>query len=70
MDAFDHSQAIEQRERDDAVKAAVARARGPGLGSDICVCCGEPIPEARRRAAPRAMACLPCQTDLEAALAR
>lgn len=70
MDAYDLAQAHEQRTRDQAVEAAVAKARQQGVGSDKCVCCGEPIPEARRRAAPRAMACLDCQSELEATLAR
>ncbi|EPY00868.1 TraR/DksA C4-type zinc finger protein [Magnetospirillum fulvum] len=68
MDAYDDAQALEQRQRDQAVTtaAALARARQQGIGSDICVVCEEPIPEGRRRAAPHANTCLACQAELEA----
>lgn len=57
---------------DSTVEDAVSRARsrlatGPGLSE--CEECGEPIPEARRRAMPGARRCLACQNahDEEAA---
>jgi phage/conjugal plasmid C-4 type zinc finger TraR family protein len=41
-----------------------ARARLPaGEGTDACVECGDPIPEARRRALPGATTCVSCQSD-------
>lgn len=66
--AFDRAQALEQK----AVARAttLARARLQGIGSDICVLCGEPIPEARRQAAPHANTCLGCQAELEHAMGR
>jgi phage/conjugal plasmid C-4 type zinc finger TraR family protein len=45
----------------DGVRAA--RARLPvGEGADHCVECGEPIPEARRKALPGATTCIACQS--------
>ena len=46
----------------DAVKAAQAALAG-GEGSDWCEECGEPIPEARRRALPGARTCVACQAE-------
>jgi phage/conjugal plasmid C-4 type zinc finger TraR family protein len=46
----------------DAVAAARARMAAAGEGSDDCVICGEPIPEARRRALPGARTCVQCQS--------
>jgi phage/conjugal plasmid C-4 type zinc finger TraR family protein len=41
-----------------------ARARLPiGEGTDDCVECGDPIPEARRRALPGAHTCVECQSS-------
>lgn len=40
-----------------------ARARMPvGEGTQDCVECGDPIPEARRRALPSARTCIACQS--------
>ena len=40
-----------------------ARARMPaGQGTEDCIECGDPIPEARRRALPGVTTCVPCQT--------
>lgn len=45
----------------DGVNAA--RARMPaGEGTTHCIECGEPIPEARRRALPGASTCVACQS--------
>ncbi|MBA4090956.1 MAG: hypothetical protein C0494_10220 [Sphingobium sp.] len=53
-----------QDQIDDSVKDALASARarlpsGPGLVD--CEDCGEPIPQARRRALPGARTCVACQ---------
>jgi len=46
----------------DAVKAARLRLlAGDGLG--LCEECGEPIPEARRKALPGARTCVSCQSS-------
>ncbi|HBI20952.1 MULTISPECIES: DksA/TraR family C4-type zinc finger protein [Brevundimonas] len=40
-----------------------ARARMPaGEGTEDCIECGDPIPEARRRAIPGVTTCVPCQS--------
>ena len=70
MDAYDQAQAHEQRLRDQAVEAAVAKAQPKGEGSKVCYCCQEPIPEARRIAQPKANTCRDCQEDLERAMGR
>jgi phage/conjugal plasmid C-4 type zinc finger TraR family protein len=54
-----------QEQIEDSVKDALAsaRARMPsGAGSAECEACGEPIPEARRRALPGARTCVSCQS--------
>ena len=44
-----------------------ARARLPsGEGTVECVECGEPIPEARRKALPGARTCVSCQSGRDA----
>jgi phage/conjugal plasmid C-4 type zinc finger TraR family protein len=55
-----------QQQIDATVADAVARARsaqrtGPGLSR--CEECGEPIPEARRKAVPGVRLCLACQAE-------
>jgi phage/conjugal plasmid C-4 type zinc finger TraR family protein len=53
-----------QDQIDDTVKDAVAAARArleAGDGADFCDECGEPIPEARRKALPSARTCVACQ---------
>ncbi len=54
-----------QDQIDDSVKDAIATARarmpsGPGLLD--CEACGEPIPQARRKALPGARTCVACQS--------
>lgn len=58
-----------QDQIDDTVKDAVlaARANMPaGEGARFCDECGEPIPEARRKALPGARTCVPCQSGRDA----
>ena len=53
-----------QDQIDATVKDAIERARsrlGAGPGRADCEECGEPIPEARRRAVPGVRFCLTCQ---------
>lgn len=55
-----------QEQIDATVSDAVARARskqpkGPGLSH--CEECGEPIPEARRKAVPGVRLCIACQSE-------
>ena len=54
-----------QDQIDDTVKDAVSAARAnmpAGEGSPFCDECGEPIPEARRKALPGVRTCVSCQT--------
>jgi phage/conjugal plasmid C-4 type zinc finger TraR family protein len=57
-----------QEQIDDTVTDAVRRARArlaAGEGETHCERCGEPIPEARRRALPGARTCVTCQSALD-----
>ena len=54
-----------QDQIDDTVMDGVRRARASipaGDGDPHCAECGEPIPEARRRAVPGVRTCIPCQS--------
>lgn len=53
---------------EDAVKLARARIAA-GAGRPDCSRCGEPIPEARRRALPSARTCVTCQQGEDGARA-
>jgi phage/conjugal plasmid C-4 type zinc finger TraR family protein len=61
---FDRAQALEQRQRDQAIAAqrAVARPSGPSLTH--CQDCDKPIPE-KRQALGGMTRCVPCQTLIE-----
>ncbi|HDR2754087.1 MULTISPECIES: DksA/TraR family C4-type zinc finger protein [Enterobacter] len=48
------------------IEDAVARARGEipqGESLEVCEECGDPIPEARRKAIPGVRLCITCQQD-------
>ena len=58
-----------QDQIDATVKDAIERARsrlGTGPGRRDCEECGEPIPEARRRAVPGVRLCVACQQARDA----
>lgn len=57
-----------EQEREAGIAQAKALVRG--IGSIICVDCPEPIPPARRRAAPFADRCIDCQRKFENATRR
>lgn len=61
---FDRAQALEQRQREQAIAAQLARTRPSGPSLTYCLDCEEPIPE-RRRAAPGILRCTPCETFYE-----
>lgn len=61
---FDRAQALEQRQRDQAITAALARARSNGPSLTHCEDCDGEIPEARR-AIGGMTRCVPCQTHFE-----
>lgn len=57
-----------QDQIDATVADAVARARskqGTGPGLSHCEACGEPIPDARRKAVPGVRLCVACQAALD-----
>ncbi len=59
-----------QDQIDSTVEDAVARARSKlpsGESRRECEECGEPVPEARRRAIPGVRLCIGCQSDRDAA---
>ena len=62
MDFADHAAEREAIHRQESL----ARARSyqnAGISRLFCLACGEPIPEARRRAVPGAQYCIQCQTE-------
>lgn len=61
---FDRAQALEQRQRDQEIAAALAKARSKGPSLEDCQDCGDPIPEARR-AWGGMTRCVHCQTTFE-----
>ena len=66
MDEIDIDRAIE-REGVMVNKAigAIVSKLSHGTGSEFCVDCDDPIPEARRRAVPSADRCVSCQEGRE-----
>jgi phage/conjugal plasmid C-4 type zinc finger TraR family protein len=61
---FDRAQALEQRQRDQAIAAALAQVRPSGPSLTHCEDCDKPIPEARQ-ALGGMTRCVPCQTLIE-----
>ncbi|MNE91595.1 hypothetical protein D3C80_1892270 [compost metagenome] len=63
---FDRAQALEQRQRDQAIDAqlAVARAQSAGPSLTHCEDCDREIPPARRALGGKTR-CVPCQTLFE-----
>ncbi|WDG79995.1 TraR/DksA family transcriptional regulator [Pseudomonas chlororaphis] len=61
---FDRAQALEQRQRDQAIAAQLARARATGPSLTHCEDCDCEIPPARR-ALGGMTRCVPCQTTFE-----
>lgn len=63
MDNADKAAEIEELTRAQALAARTSLAVAPG--SAECEDCGDPIPEARRRANPSATRCTECQASHE-----
>ncbi|URM27351.1 TraR/DksA family transcriptional regulator [Pseudomonas frederiksbergensis] len=61
---FDRAQALEQRQRDQAIAAQLARALPSGPSLTHCADCDKPIPE-KRQALGGMTRCVPCQTLVE-----
>ena len=64
-DVYDRAQALEQRQRDEALAAQAAASRPLGSSLENCDDCGQPIPEKRRQAAVGCTRCIQCQTAYE-----
>jgi phage/conjugal plasmid C-4 type zinc finger TraR family protein len=63
-DQFDRAQVLEERERERAIAAQLARPRPAGESRSDCLECRKPIPEARR-ALGGMTRCVPCQALIE-----
>jgi len=61
---FDRAQALEQRQRDQAIAAQLASSRPTGTSRTHCEDCDKPIPE-KRQALGGILRCVPCQTLVE-----
>lgn len=61
---FDRAQALEQRQREQAINAQLAKARPTGPSRSHCLDCDEPIPE-KRQALGGITRCTPCQSLFE-----
>ena len=61
---FDRAQALEQRQRDQAIAAQLARTRPTGPSLTHCEDCDQPIPQ-KRQALGGMTRCVPCQTIFE-----
>lgn len=64
-DLYDRAQALEQRQREQALAAQAAASRPLGSSLAHCKDCGQPIPEKRRQAAVGCTRCIRCQTACE-----
>lgn len=61
---FDRAQALEQRQRDQAIAAQLAKARPTGPSRTACLDCEGDIPAARQ-ALGGILRCVPCQSLFE-----
>ncbi|ANF26011.1 TraR/DksA C4-type zinc finger protein [Stutzerimonas stutzeri] len=59
-DVTDRATGLEEADRIGGV--ALVQARLQGQGAEFCADCDEPIPDARRLAAPWAVCCVECQS--------
>ena len=61
---FDRAQALEQRQRDQAIAVQLASSRPSGPSRTHCKDCDKPIPE-QRQALGGMIRCVPCQSIFE-----
>ncbi|KAB0566592.1 conjugal transfer protein TraR [Pseudomonas palleroniana] len=68
---FDRAQALEQRQRDQAINAQLARARAQSTGPSQTHCqdCDNEIPAARQALGGKTR-CVPCQSAFEKGVQR
>ncbi|QND84655.1 TraR/DksA family transcriptional regulator [Chromobacterium vaccinii] len=65
-DIFDQAQALELRQREEALARQAAKQRA-GASFSHCEDCGDEIPPLRREKAAGCTRCAPCQSDHEKA---
>ncbi|VVE59817.1 hypothetical protein PCA31118_00025 [Pandoraea captiosa] len=73
MDDFDRATELEEKFRQAAIDATLTpRTYKPGESTAVCQneACGEPIPDARRKAIPGCRFCVECQNRRERAIER
>lgn len=63
-DFYDRAQALEQRQREEALARQFDRLAA-GASLSHCEDCAEPIPEARQRIVAGCTRCVQCQEDAE-----
>ncbi|MDI3183559.1 TraR/DksA family transcriptional regulator [Pseudomonas fluorescens] len=68
---FDRAQALEQRQRDQAINAQLAQARRESAGPSLTHCqdCDNEIPPARQALGGKTR-CVPCQSSFEKGVLR
>ena len=66
-DIADRASRVEAEFLEAALQRQRQRCASPQESALECQCCGEPIPDARRRAVPGVQTCVDCQADLELA---
>ena len=64
-DLYDRAAEIEQFHRETAIRKQAEKNNPAAVSAYECEECGEPIPEARRQAAPGCRCCISCQQELE-----
>ena len=64
-DILDQAAEVEQNRRDEAWAKWAAAQQAQIPAAYECEECGEPIPEARRQAAPGCRCCVDCQQEVE-----
>ncbi|WP_095050520.1 TraR/DksA family transcriptional regulator [Pseudomonas sp. Irchel s3h9] len=64
VDWFDRAQKLEQRQRDQAIKAQLLKSVPVGPSLTHCEDCGNEIPPARQATGGKTR-CVPCQTVFE-----
>lgn len=65
VDQVDVAKDYEEKDNELALKRHFASIQPVGPDSEVCMACGEPIPEARRLALPGTRFCVSCQQSLD-----
>lgn len=65
MDECDRASAIASKFQKDALARQIGRGRPLRVSRDICIDCGEDIPDARRKAVQGCQRCVSCESEFE-----